>query len=64
MKINSSNVGSSRLLYKVNEVAEMLGVSGKTVYRLCDRGLLQYSKALRHKMIVAQSVEAFAKGGN
>ena len=58
---NCSNVGSTRLLYKVSEVAEMLGVSVKTVYRLCDRGLLQYSKALRHKMIVAESVKAFAK---
>ena len=48
-----------RLAYTVQEVAEMLAVSPKTIYRLVDRGLLKSSKALRHLRITRQSIEAF-----
>ena len=48
-----------RLAYRVNEVAEMLGVSEKTVRRLIARGLLRPSKALRHHLIPRSQVEEF-----
>jgi excisionase family DNA binding protein len=48
-----------RLAYRVSEVAEMLGVSEKTVRRLIARGLLRPSKALRHHLIPRNQVEEF-----
>lgn len=51
--------GSERLFYSVSEVSELFGVSRKTVYRLLERGLLQSSRALRHKRIPRASVEGF-----
>jgi predicted DNA-binding protein YlxM (UPF0122 family) len=65
--VTSSLNGSSRMFYSVGEVAETFGISRKSVYRLLDRGLLQSSSALRHKMITKRSVEQFLtvaeKGG-
>lgn len=51
--------GSERLYYTVSEVAEMFGISHKSVYRLLERGLLQASSALRHKRITRSSIETF-----
>jgi excisionase family DNA binding protein len=51
--------GSARVFYTVAEVSEMFGISRKSVYRLLERGLLQSSRALRHKMITKRSVELF-----
>jgi len=51
--------GSERMFYSVSEVAEMFGLSHKTVYDLLKRGLLQASNAIRHKRISRTSVEAF-----
>lgn len=56
--VNIQN-GSARVFYTVSEVAEMFGISRKSVYRLLARGLLQSSSALRHKMITKRSVEKF-----
>jgi excisionase family DNA binding protein len=56
--VNIQN-GSARVFYTVSEVAETFGISRKSVYRLLDRGLLQSSSALRHKMITKRSVEKF-----
>ena len=50
-----------RLTYRVHEVAEMLGVSEKTVRRLIARGLLKPSKALRHHLIPRHQVEEFLR---
>jgi len=58
MVLNSLN-GSTRMFYSVVEVAEMFGISRKSVYRLLDRGLLKSSGALRHKLISRRSVEEF-----
>ena len=60
--MNGSNEKSlPRLVYSVEEVASMLNVSSKTVYRLVDRGLLKATKALRHLRITASSIEQFLK---
>ena len=51
-----------RLAYRVHEVAEMLGISEKSVRRLIARRLLTPSKVLRHLLIPRQQVEALMKG--
>lgn len=48
-----------RLAYSVEEVASMMNVSTKTVYRLVDRRLLKASKAMRHLRITAASLTEF-----
>ncbi len=39
----------------------MLNISTKSVYRLCQRGLLRRSNALRTLLITRSSVEEFLK---
>lgn len=51
--------GSGRIFYSVSEVADLFGISRKSVYRLLSRGILKSSTALRHKMISRRSVEGF-----
>ena len=50
---------SKRIFLSVEEVAQLFGLSKKTVYRLLDRGLLKSSNAVRHKMILRASVDEF-----
>lgn len=50
-----------RLAYSAREVASMLNISTKSVYRLCQRGLLRRSNALRTLLITRSSVEEFLK---
>lgn len=50
-----------RLAYSVREVAELLGVSEKSIRRLIARQLLRPSKALRHLRIPRAEVERFLK---
>jgi excisionase family DNA binding protein len=50
-----------RLAYRVNETAQMLGISEKSVRRLIARGLLRTSKALRHLLIPRSEIERFLK---
>ncbi|NBR87810.1 MAG: DNA-binding protein [Verrucomicrobia bacterium] len=50
---------SKRIFLSVEEVAQLFGLSKKTVYRLLDRGLLKSSNAVRHKMILRTSVDEF-----
>jgi transposase len=47
------------LLFPVSKVAEMFSISEKSVYRLLQRGLLESSSALRHKLITRASIERF-----
>lgn len=48
-----------RVFYSVSEVAEMFGVSTKSIRRLLARGLLKSSSALRHKRISRTSIDEF-----
>lgn len=48
-----------RLCYTAKEAAWVLGVSPKTVYRLCARGHLKRSTALRTLLITKTSVQDF-----
>jgi len=58
-EVATTHDGPPRLAFHVREVAQMLGVSEKTVRRLKARGLLKPSKALRHHLIPRQQVEEF-----
>jgi excisionase family DNA binding protein len=48
-----------QMVFTAEEVAEILKVSNKTVYRLVDRNLLRASKALRHLRITKKSLDEF-----
>ena len=58
MPLNTIDL-SQRIFLSATEVALLMGISKKTVYRLLDRGLLKSSSALRHKMILRASVDEF-----
>jgi excisionase family DNA binding protein len=47
--------------YTVEEVAKLLKIPPKSVYRLLDRGLLKSSSALRHKRIPRSEIDRFLK---
>ncbi len=53
--------GKFRLAFSVQETAQILGVSDKTVRRLVTRGLLRSSKALRHLLIPRSEIDRFLK---
>jgi excisionase family DNA binding protein len=62
VKINSPiNSENKRRAYTVNETAEIMGVSSKSIRRLIDRGLLRNSKALRKIIIPASEIDRFLK---
>jgi excisionase family DNA binding protein len=46
-------------MFTVPEVATMLSISEKTVYRLLQRGILKAPAAVGHKLITASSIESF-----
>ncbi len=48
-----------KLAFTAEETAALLNVSTKTIYRLCDRGLLKRSSALRTLLISRGSILAF-----
>jgi excisionase family DNA binding protein len=50
---------SMRAAFSVQEAAQILGVSDKTVRRLIDRKLLRASRALRHLRIPKKEIERF-----
>lgn len=50
-----------RKTYKVNEVAEALGISRTTIYKLIGQGELQRIKLGASTLIAAHSVDALLK---
>ncbi|HEY5041272.1 MAG TPA: helix-turn-helix domain-containing protein [Verrucomicrobiae bacterium] len=58
-KENGSFLNSMRMAFSIKEVAEILGVSDKTVRRLINRKLLRPSRALRHLLIPKKEIERF-----
>ena len=50
---------ADRQAFSVDEVAAMLGVTPKSIYRLLQRGLLKSLKALRHHRIPRKELERF-----
>lgn len=52
-----------KLTVTVEEAAEILSLSTKTIYRLLKRGILKAPTSIRHKRISYASVKAFAEFG-
>ena len=50
---------SMRMAFSIQETAQILGVSDKTVRRLLDRKLLRASRAIRHYLIPKKEIERF-----
>ena len=50
---------SMRMAFSVQETAQILGISDKTVRRLLDRKLLRASRAIRHLLIPKKEIERF-----
>ena len=49
------------VVYTVEQAAEVLNVSTKTIRRLLDRGYLTCSSVLRKKLIPCKQIESFLK---
>lgn len=52
-----------KLTYTLKELAEELGVSKISVYRLIDRGLIKSLPYLRRKIFTREKVERFLREG-
>ena len=50
---------SMRMAFSIQETAQLLGISDKTVRRLLDRKLLRASRAIRHLLIPKKEIERF-----
>jgi excisionase family DNA binding protein len=48
-----------RLALSMAEAADALGVSESSIWRLCRRGLLKHSKALRHRRIAVDEIKRY-----
>jgi excisionase family DNA binding protein len=57
--MGSQSLPPEQLTYSVKEVAGLLGVTPKSVYRLLDRRLLRSLRALRHHRIHRKELERF-----
>jgi hypothetical protein len=55
------NSNYAPLCFTARQTAELLNVSIKTVRRLCERGLLHRSSALRTLLIPRTSIEDFLR---
>jgi excisionase family DNA binding protein len=58
-ELSAKALPPERQAFSVGEVAVMLGVTPKSVYRLLQRGLLRSLKALRHHRIPRKEFERF-----
>jgi excisionase family DNA binding protein len=58
-KVPAGEAKPAHMSYSVKETAELLGISGGTVYRLLKLGLLRSSSALRTKVIPKSEIERF-----
>jgi excisionase family DNA binding protein len=50
-----------RLALSMAEAADALGVSESSIWRLCRRGLLKHSKALRHRRIAVEELQRYLR---
>jgi len=50
---------TNRPVLTAREAAQLLSVSEKTIYRLCDRRLLKRIAGIRHLRISRKSIESF-----
>jgi excisionase family DNA binding protein len=50
---------SGRMAYKINEAAQLIGVSDNSIRRLIERGQLKAIGSLRHILIPHSAIEEF-----
>jgi hypothetical protein len=53
-----------RISYKINEAAQICGVSPITIRRAIERGLLKPSRAFRHPLIPADQLQRLIGGAS
>jgi len=58
-QISVESLPPNRQTYSVKEIAAMLGVSTKSIYRIINRGLLRSLKGFRHHRIPRKELERF-----
>ena len=56
-------VDTTRQLFKIPEVTEILGIHASTVRRLIDRGELEANLKLRHVLVTRSSIQRFINAG-
>jgi excisionase family DNA binding protein len=59
-----SQIQEELVVYTVPEVAVILKISEKSVYRLIERNLLKSCCALRHKRVSEKELERFIQATN
>jgi excisionase family DNA binding protein len=59
---NAIGEGTVKLLYTVEEVAEMLSVSRHTIYKLVKDGELESVKVRGARRVLAEALEAYVAG--
>lgn len=59
MQTQSENAESPRLAWRVNQLAEAVGLSERQIYRLQDEGKLQGIKVGRARLITDESVRTW-----
>ena len=57
--LDAQNSHLPQMVFTVEETAEILKISQKSVYRLVDRKMLHAIKALRHLRITKKSLDEF-----
>ncbi len=55
----SSTAQASRLAYKINECAALIGVSHQTIRRAIARGDIRVSRKTRHVLVPRAELERF-----
>jgi excisionase family DNA binding protein len=62
--MNNGQIEEELVVYTVPEVAGILKISDKSVYRLIERKLLKSCCALRHKRVSKQELVRFIHASN
>jgi excisionase family DNA binding protein len=60
LAVNSSPL-AGRLALSMAEAADTLGISESSIRRLCRRGILKHSKALRHRRIAVEEIHRYLR---
>lgn len=57
-----NNKKLNRLAVKVEEAADLMGISKTSIYRLVSNGVLTPNKSLRHLLIPLRQIEKLING--
>lgn len=59
---NITPISGKRLAYKINECADLTGLSQASIRRAIKRGLLKPCRAFRHPLIPAEQLRRLVEG--